>query len=127
QLIKQQTRWKKSWIINAIFTGKFIWKTDPFIAFVYYYPLIIISLLTPIMAARALFYTPVFVNFSSLGFYVFGGMIITAILVLLCFFVAKKYQHWPYLFLWQIFNIFFLSFILFYAAATIQNRSWGTR
>ena len=127
QLIKQQTRWKKSWIINALFTGKFIWRTDPFIAFFYYYPLIIISILTPIMAARALFYTPVFVNSSSLMFYLFGGFVVTSLLVVFCKFVFREFKHWPYLFLWSAFNIFILSFILFYAGATIQNRSWGTR
>ena len=127
QLMTQQTRWKKSWIINAIFTGKFIWKKDPFIAFAYYYPLIIVSILTPIMAARALLYTPLFADPSSVQFYVLGGLLITSILVLFCKFVSKNYKHWPYLFLWSIFNIFILSFILFYAAATLQNRSWGTR
>jgi hyaluronan synthase len=127
QLIKQQVRWKKSWIINAIFTGKFIWKVDPFVAFAYYYPLIIISVLTPIMAMRAIFYTPIFVNFASLWFYLFGGLVITSILVLFCKFVSKSYKYWPYLFLWSIFNIFILSFLLFYSLATIQNRSWGTR
>jgi hyaluronan synthase len=127
QLIKQQVRWKKSWIINAFFTGKFIWKTDPFVAFSYYYPLIIISILTPIMAARALFYTPIFVNYTSLGFYVLGGIVITSLLVIFCKFVNYSFKYWPYLFLWSIFNIFILSFLLFYAATTIQNRSWGTR
>lgn len=127
QLIKQQIRWKKSWIINALFTGKFIWKVDPFVAFAYYYPLILISLLTPIMAFRAVFYTPFFVNPMSLGFYLFGGLVITSILVIFCKFVSHEFKHWPYLFLWSIFTIFILSFLLFYSMATIQNRSWGTR
>ncbi len=127
QLLVQQTRWKKSWIINAIFTGKFIWKTDPFVAFFYYYPLIIISVLTPIMAARALFYTPLFVNSSSFVFYLLGSVAITALLVVLCKYASKEFKHWPYLFLWSAFNVFILSFVFFYASATIQNRSWGTR
>ncbi|MFA6270060.1 MAG: glycosyltransferase [Candidatus Paceibacterota bacterium] len=127
QLLTQQTRWKKSWIINALFTGRFIWRTDPFVAFFYYYPLIIISILTPIMAARAIFYTPIFVNSSSFGFYLFGGAVVTALLVIFCKFAAREFKYWPYLFLWSAFNIFILSFIFFYAGATIQNRSWGTR
>jgi hyaluronan synthase len=127
RLIIQQVRWKKSWVINAILTGKFIWKIDPFVAFIYYYPLILLSILTPIMAFRALLYIPFFGNLSSLWFYLFGGLLITGILVLFCKFVSKEYKHWPYLFLWSIFNIFILSFLLFYSVATIQNRTWGTR
>ena len=38
QLLKQQLRWKKSWIINAFFTSRFIWKKRPFMAFFYYFP-----------------------------------------------------------------------------------------
>jgi len=127
QLITQQVRWKKSWIINAIFTGKFIWRTDPFVAFIYYYPLILVSVLTPIMVARVLLYKTILGNFSALGMYFFGGLAITGLLVLFCKFTTKDYKYWPYLFLWSTFNIFVMSFLLFYSMLTIQNRSWGTR
>lgn len=127
QFITQQVRWKKSWIVNAIFTGKFIWKTDPFIAFFYYYPLIIISILTPFMAARILLYKTFTGNPNSLYLYLIGGVAITSLLVIFCKFISKEYKHWPYLFLWSFFNVFILSLLIFYSAATIQNRSWGTR
>ena len=57
-LFKQQLRWKKSWIINSIFTSRFIWKKQPFVAMFYYFPLVAISFLTPIMTFRALIYAP---------------------------------------------------------------------
>jgi hyaluronan synthase len=37
-LLKQQLRWKKSWIVNFFFTSKFIFKKQPFVSFFYYFP-----------------------------------------------------------------------------------------
>ena len=51
QLLKQQIRWKKSWFVNAIYNAKFIWKTQPFVAFSYFFPLVGVTFLSPIMAA----------------------------------------------------------------------------
>ena len=71
QLVKQQVRWKKSWFVNAIYNAKFIWKTQPFVTFSYYFPLIAITFLSPIMAVRAILYLPIvrgiFSNLSHCG------------------------------------------------------------
>ena len=126
QLLKQQLRWKKSWIINAFFTSKFIWKKQPFVAFFYYFPLIIVSLLTPIMTFRALFYLPAIRNIAPF-YHIIGVMLITALLAVCCRIFSKKESHWPYLFLWSLFNLFILSFVMFWAVVKIQDRGWGTR
>ncbi|MFA6094895.1 MAG: glycosyltransferase [Candidatus Paceibacterota bacterium] len=127
QFIKQQIRWKKGWFVNSFFAGKFIWKTDPFIAFAYFYPLTIVTLLTPFMAARALLYVPFVKNSATLGFYFFGIFLIAGLIILFYRFVARENKYWPYLFIWSGINTVILSFLLFYALATIQNRKWGTR
>jgi hyaluronan synthase len=126
QLLKQQLRWKKSWIINSIFTSKFIWKKQPFVAFLYYFPLVIVSFLTPIMTFRALFYLPVIKSVAPF-YHIFGVMLITALLAVCCRIFSKKESHWPYLFLWSLFNLFILSFVMFWAVIKIQDRGWGTR
>ena len=127
QLIKQQIRWKKSWIINSIFTAKFIFKKEPFVALIYYYPLVLVSILTPFMAIRALLYLPFKAGLESTAFYFLGVILITSLLTIMCRYVAKENKYWQYLFAWAGVNIFVISFLFFYAAATIQNRSWGTR
>lgn len=126
QLFKQQLRWKKSWIINAFFTSRFIWKKRPFMAFFYYFPLILISLLTPIMAFRALIYTPVSRGMLPL-FYIAGICLVTGLIAIYCRFIDQKNKYWPYLFLWSFLNLFVLSFMLIWAAIRIQDRGWGTR
>jgi len=127
QFITQQIRWKKGWFVNSWFVCKFIWKKEPFVAFAYFYPLTLVTLLTPFMATRAVLYVPFAKNPASLGFYVFGVMLIAIVITLFYRFVAKENKYWPYLFVWSGINTLILSFLLFYALATIQNRKWGTR
>ena len=56
------------------------------------------------------------------------GIFLVAV-VMTCYyrFVARDNKYWPYVFVWSGVNLIFLSFILFYSLATIQNRKWGTR
>lgn len=126
QLLKQQLRWKKSWIINAFFTSRFIWKKQPFVSFFYYFPLIFISLLTPIMTFRALIFAPFTRGILPL-YHIAGVILIAALMVIYYRFVDRKNKYWPYLFLWSILNLFILSFVIVWAAIKIQDRGWGTR
>jgi hyaluronan synthase len=126
QLFKQQLRWKKSWIINAFFTSRFIWKQRPFMAFFYYFPLILISLLAPIMTFRALIYTPITHGILPL-YHIIGIILITALIVIYYRFIDEKNKFWPYLFLWSLLNLFIFSFMLVWAGVRIQDRGWGTR
>jgi hyaluronan synthase len=126
QLLTQQARWKKGWLVNSIFASKFIIKREPFIAFTYFFPLIFITIMTPFMAAIALVIYPIIYGTFPF-FYIAGIFIITTIIVLYYRFVARDNKYWPYLYAWSALNLVVLSFLLFYALATIQNRAWGTR
>lgn len=126
QFIKQQTRWKKSWITNAYFCGRFIWRKKPFLAFTYFFPLILVSLLTPLVAMRAMIINPIFRDVLPF-YYLFGAMLLAAIITVFYRIADRTNKYWPYLFAWAGLNCIFLSFILFYAMLTIQNRKWGTR
>ncbi len=126
QFLKQQTRWKKSWVINAYFASKFIWRKRPFIAFTYFFPLTLVSMLTPFVAVRAMLYSPAVRHILPL-YYLFGALLLAAIITVFYKFSSRSNKYWPYLFLWTVFNSIFLSFVFFYAIATIQNRKWVTR
>lgn len=126
QLMKQQVRWKKGWFVNSVFASTFIWKKQPFVAFTYFYPLIAITLSTPVMATKALVYNPFIAGITP--FYYFLGIFLIACIITIYYrYVARQNKYWPYIFAWSTLNMFILSFILFYALATIQNRKWGTR
>ena len=126
QFLKQQVRWKKGWLVNSIFASKFIYKERPFVAFTYFFPLVMITILTPFIAAKALLYNPLAHN--SFPYYYFLGVFLIACLLTIYYrIVSRRNKYWKYLFLWSALNMFLISFILFYAVATIQNRKWGTR
>jgi hyaluronan synthase len=124
--LKQQVRWKKGWFVNSLFASKFIIKKSPFVAFTYFLPLILVTLLTPFMAARAMIVNP-FVREVSPFFYIAGVFLVSTIMVLYYRALDRSNKYWKYVFAWSGINMIFLSFILFYALATIQNRKWGTR
>jgi len=126
QFLKQQTRWKKGWFVNSMFASKFIYKRHPFVAFTYFFPLIVITVITPFMAVRALIYNPIVRGVTPL-YYVVGILLVACVITLFYRYIERENKYWPYVFVWSGINLIFLSFMLFYALATIQNRKWGTR
>lgn len=126
QLLKQQVRWKKGWFVNSIFASKFIYKKHPFIAFTYFFPLIFVTLSTPFMATKALLYNPI-VKGTSPFYYIVGVFLIASFVTVFYRFISKKNKYWPYVLAWSAINMIVLSFVLFYALFSIQNRKWGTR
>lgn len=126
QFIKQQIRWKKGWFVNSIFAGKFILRAEPFVALTYFFPLTITTFLSPFVAAYV-FLWDFLVNGIPPFFYIVGATLVSCVVIVYYRIIAPDNRYWPYLFLWTAVNMFFLSYILFYALATIQNRKWGTR
>jgi hyaluronan synthase len=126
QLVKQQLRWKKSWIINSILTSRFLYKKQPFIAFSYYFPLIIISFLTPLITFWAIVFVPVSRGVFPF-FYLAGIFFVTTLFIVFSKLVSKNKTYWPYLFAWVIFNMVFLSYVNIYALFRLNDRGWGTR
>lgn len=126
QFIKQQIRWKKGWFVNSLFASRFIFKKEPFVSVTYFFPLIAVTLLTPFIALRAFVFNPIFRHVMP-WYYIFGVFLVSVVITCYYRLVAKNNKYWPYLFVWSGINMIFLSFILFYALATIQNRKWMTR
>jgi len=126
QLLKQQVRWKKGWFVNSVFAAPFVVRRYPFVAFTYFIPLIILTLLTPFVAMRALVYEPV-VHGTVPVYYLAGVFGVAALITVYYRFVRRENRYWPYVFVWSAFNMLVLSLVLFYALCTIQNRRWSTR
>lgn len=126
QLLKQQIRWKKGWFVNSMNASKFIWKTQPFVAFTYFFPLILITMVTPFLAFTALIYHPL-MSGRWPWLYISGVLLVAALVTVYYRYLSRENKYWPYVFAWSGLNMFVLSFILFYALFTIQNRKWGTR
>jgi len=127
QFIKQQIRWKKGWLVNSLFAARFVIKRDPFVAATYFFPLMMVTILTPFMAARAFIYTPIVYGPASTLFYILGVYAIAGLFMVTYRYYARDNKYYPYIFLWATLNMFVLSYMLLIAIATIQDRKWGTR
>jgi hypothetical protein len=112
--------------VNSIFATGFIIKKDPFVSLTYFLPLFFITLVPPFMAVRNLVFNPLIRGLSPL-YYILGIFLVSTGMTVYYRYIERENKYWPYVFLWSTINMFVLSFILFYALATIQNRRWGTR
>lgn len=125
QFTKQQIRWKKSWIINAVRLSKFIFKKDKFIAVTYFIPMVLISLLNPIIAFKAIILNPLLFGISPI-FYISGVFLVTCLLAVY-YQLYRSDENWKYIFLWTFFGVAYTSYLMFYAILDIKNMKWGTR
>lgn len=125
QFIKQQIRWKKCWFVSSIKTCKFIFKKDKFVAMAYFYPLVLITLLTPIVVFKALVIDPLLFGIYP-TFYIIGVFLITTLSTIHYIFFRED-ENWKYMFLWTIIEMTILPYVMIYALADIKNPKWGTR
>jgi hyaluronan synthase len=125
--MKQQTRWKRSWTRESLIVGTFIWRKNP-IAAVSTYISVVLPLLAPIAAIRAMVWQPLMHGTGAPVVYL-GGIYAIALVYGLYF--ALRQRRYDTLWLSGILFVFFyLAFLLwqtYYAILTSRTKSWGTR
>ena len=126
KFFKQQLRWKKSWITNSLIMGRYIYRTHPFVAYTYFYPLVVTSFLTPFFTVAAILYIPIVRGTLPFNF-IAGILLMTSLFVLMYRYVRRENKYWPYLFLWTLFNVFAVNFLFFVALVRFRDQGWGTR
>jgi hyaluronan synthase len=127
QFMKQQTRWKRSWTRESLIVAKFIWRKNPIAALATYIS-VVLPLLAPIAALRAIVWQPVMHGTGAPVVYILG---IYAIALVYGLYFALRQRRYDTLWLSGILFVFFyLAFLLwqtYYAILTSRTRSWGTR
>jgi cellulose synthase/poly-beta-1,6-N-acetylglucosamine synthase-like glycosyltransferase len=123
-VIKQQVRWKKSFIRNIFVTGRFYWRR-PFLPALFYYIHVLFVLAGPFIAARHLIYLPLRGNPMSLLLYLAGISVIG-----LSFGLAFRYEDprsrtWIYRPLMSLMSTVMFSWLIFYSAATVKKMTWS--
>jgi cellulose synthase/poly-beta-1,6-N-acetylglucosamine synthase-like glycosyltransferase len=124
RMLKQQIRWKKSFLRSTFFTGKFYWR-KPFPTALMFYLHILFVFVGPFIVFRHLIYLPLRGNVLSGVLYISGILFIG----LLFAFAHKKEdptsRYWVYRPLMNIISTFFLSWLVFYSAVTIRKMTWS--
>jgi cellulose synthase/poly-beta-1,6-N-acetylglucosamine synthase-like glycosyltransferase len=122
-VIRQQVRWKKSFIRNIFVTGRFYWRR-PFLPALFYYIHVVFVLCGPVIAARHLIYLPLRGDPMSLVLYLAGIATIG-----LSFGLAYRHEdpgtrRWIYRPLMSLMSTLVFSWLIFYSAATIRKMTW---
>ena len=122
--IRQQARWKRSWIRELFFAGRWFWRKHP-VAAVSWYAMTILPLLAPLVMLHALFIGPLLLGRPPL-FYVGGVLLVT---LLWSFYYLEKTgrPHWWAGFLFTLTYILFFSWQGYYSLFTVRQTKWGTR
>ncbi|WP_310604263.1 glycosyltransferase [Anaerosporobacter sp.] len=122
--LKQQMRWKRSWLRESLMAGKFMWKKEPFAAVSFYMGLLV-PVLAPIIVVYNIVIAPLRFGIFPTTFLV--GMLMMAMMMSVVQLLLRKSTTW----------LFGLAFCLFYegvllwqmpiAWVTFWKSTWGTR
>ena len=122
-LMRQQTRWKKSFIRNLAFSAGFYWRRGLFAALLFYaHALLVVA--TPLMAFRHLVILPIQGAWLLTGLFVAGVALKGGIWA-----VAYRIQNpgcgrWVYRPLMSLMSTFLFSGLLLYSLATVRRQAW---
>jgi hyaluronan synthase len=124
--LKQQLRWKKSWIREGLFAATFMWRKTHPLASVAFYVNFTFPILGPILAGFVLWRSVVTEN--PLLFVMFmGGFVLLGTVFALFSRVSHKAENWMFM---PVFSVLFVTMLIWqmpYALLTLKNTSWGTR
>ena len=126
KFLRQQTRWKKSFIRNLFFTGRFYWRRPKLAAFAFYLGILFV-LVGPLIAFRAIYFLTANGDFLSAPLYLAGVTFVGLLYGLDYKLRNPDSTNWLYRPLMSLISTFVLSWLLIYAAFTIRNPNWLTR
>ncbi len=122
-LIRQQVRWKKSFLRNIWLTGAFYWRRPLPVALMYYMRAILV-IVGPFVVFRHLIWLPLHGSFYTTALYLSGILFVG-----LMFAIAHKLERpeetrWIYRPLMNLLSTFLLSWLIFYSMLTIKRMTW---
>src|SRR4051795_123372 len=127
QFMKQQTRWKRSWTRESLLVAGFMWRKHPVAALAVYVGMVL-PLLAPVSALRAIAFHPLFAGHTAPFVYLVG---VYSMALVYSLYYAIRRRDYSALWLFGVaFVFFYLAFLIwqtYYAILTARRSSWGTR
>ncbi len=122
--LRQQMRWKRSWLRESIIASKYMWKKEPFASLTFYIG-VLVPIFAPIVVIYNLIYIPIMHRVFPTTFLV--GLLLMAMLMSAAQLFLRRSTTW----------IFGILFCLYYEAVllwqmpiawlTFWKSTWGTR
>ena len=125
--LRQQLRWKRSWTRESLIVSRFVWRKHT-IACIWTYLGIVLPLIAPVVALRAIVVMPLSGGVGLPLIYL-SGIYAMALVYGLYYGLRGGHQDTLWIF-GVVFIFFYLAFLLwqtYYAILTARNPSWGTR
>jgi hyaluronan synthase len=123
-LIRQQIRWRKSFIRSIFSTGGVYWRR-PFFAAVLYYLQIALKIIRPYIVIKSLVLLPLLANDYYTGIFYVVSVIFTGMIYGIDFRLRNPGSGlWLYRPLMTVLSTFVFSWLLIYAAINIRKAIW---
>ncbi|MEF2965307.1 glycosyltransferase [Paenibacillus sp. M1] len=122
--LKQQMRWKRSWLRESLRAALFIWRKEPFMALFFYIGLIV-PIAAPVVVLYNLVFVPIAYGIFPTTFLI--GLLMMALLMSLAHLLFRKSRLWVFGFVFCAFYEFVLLWQMPVAWVTFWKSTWGTR
>jgi hyaluronan synthase len=122
--LKQQMRWKRSWLRESLRAGGFVWKKEPFMALFFYIGLVV-PIAAPIIVLYNLFYVPIMYKVFPSTFLM--GLLLMALLMSFAHMLFRQSKLWIFGLVFCVFYELVLLWQMPVAWVTFWKSTWGTR
>ena len=122
--LKQQMRWKRSWLRESLIAGGFMWRKEPFAALSFYMGLLV-PIIAPFIVCYNLIYVPLTHRVFPATFLL--GMLLMAMLMSACQSLLRRSTTWLYGIWFCIYYEMILLWQMPIAWFTFWKSTWGTR
>lgn len=122
--LRQQMRWKRSWLRESLIASRFMWKKEPFMALSFYMG-VLVPIAAPVIVLYNLIYVPIMHRVFPTSFIL--GMLMMSLLMSMAQLFIRRSTTWIYA-LW--FCLYYEAVLLWQmpvAWVTFWKTTWGTR
>ncbi|MCR5844033.1 MAG: glycosyltransferase [Oscillospiraceae bacterium] len=124
QFLRQQMRWKRSWLRESLRACTFMWKKQPFMALSFYLG-VLVPLIAPIIVLYNLVYVPFVKHIFPAAFLI--GLLMMSLMMCFAQLILKKSSLWIYGFFFCLYYEVILLWQMIWAWLTFWVNDWGTR
>lgn len=122
--LRQQMRWKRSWLRESVMAGRFMWKKEPLMALFFYLGLVV-PMIAPLIVLYNLVYIPVVRHVFPAAFLL--GILLMAMMMSFAQLILKRSSLWFYGLLFCLYYEGILLWQMPWAWLTFWVSNWGTR
>ena len=122
--LKQQMRWKRSWLRESLVASTFMWKKEPFMSVMFYMGLLV-PIIAPFIVCYNLIYIPIMHRVFPFTFIL--GMFLMAGLMSACQLFLRRSTTWLYGIWFCLYYEMVLLWQMPIAWFTFWKSTWGTR